>query len=150
MSSLKIRRKRLNFVVSCSFRPLNLKTGHFTSCRVVMRTSATRAKMKNANAKRVKLLFAIVKYANLRRSWHRCLSSLVGHATFLSQGRQPEVSLFNLSSSYHIHNVKHLFSSGDDWFENLGEANVLTYEMSTSGFRPWLKNVACLSSLIID
>ena len=33
-----------------------------------MTTSATHAKMKNARAKRAKLLFAIVKYANLRRS----------------------------------------------------------------------------------
>ena len=33
-------------------------------------------------------------------------------------------------------------------FENLGETNILTCKMFTSGCRPWLKNVACVSSLI--
>ena len=42
---------------------------------------------------------------------------------------------------------KSLCASRDDYFENLGETNALACEMFTSGCRPWLKNVACLSSL---
>ena len=55
--------------------------------------------------------------------------------------------LFYLSSHYHIYIFKSLFTSTDDYFENLGETNVLACKMFTSGYRPWLKNVACLSSL---
>ena len=41
----------------------------------------------------------------------------------------------------------YVFTSLDDQFENLGEINVLACKMFTSGFRLWLKNVACLTSL---
>ena len=61
--------------------------------------------------------------------------------------RKCAVFVFNLSSHYHIYIVKYLFTSRDDYFENLRNTTVLAYEMFTSGCRPWLKNVACLSSL---
>ena len=43
------------------------------------------------------------------------------HAAFLSHGGQPEVRCFsiNLSLHYHIYIVKYLFTSRDDYFENL-------------------------------
>ena len=47
-----------------------------------------------------------------------------------------------------IYIVKYLFISRDDYFENLRNTTVLAYEMFTCGCRPWLKNVACLSSLL--
>ena len=56
--------------------------------------------------------------------------------------------LFYLPSHYHIYIFKSLCASRDDYFENLGETNVLACKMFTSGCRPWLKNVACLSSLL--
>ena len=52
------------------------------------------------------------------------------------------------SSHCHIYIVKHLFTNRDNCFENLRETTVQACEMFTSGCRPWLKNVACLSSLI--
>ena len=60
------------------------------------------------------------------------------------------VFLFYLSSHYHIYIFKalSLCASRDDHFENLGETNVLACKMFTS--RPWLKNVACLSSLLVS
>ena len=72
------------------------------------------------------------------------------HAAFLSHGGQPEVRCFriNLSLDYLIYIVKYLFTSRDDYFENLRNTPVLACEVFTSGCRPWLKNVACLSSLI--
>ena len=67
----------------------------------------------------------------------------------LSDGsRKWGVFLFNLSSHGYIYIVKYLFTSRDDEFANLGETTVLAREMFTSCFRPWLNNVACLSSLI--
>ena len=76
--------------------------------------------------------------------------SLIKQATFLSHRRQPEVCffLFNLSSHHHIYIVQSLFTSRDHQFENLGKTTVLACEMFTSGCLPWLKNVACLSSLM--
>ena len=62
--------------------------------------------------------------------------------------RKCTVFLFYLSSHYHIYIFKSLCASTDDYFENLGETNVLACKMCTSGCRPWLKNVACLSSLL--
>ena len=58
--------------------------------------------------------------------------------------RKCTVFLFDLSSHYHIYIFKSLCASKDDYFENLGETNVLACKMFTSGCRPWLKNVACL------
>ena len=40
------------------------------------------------------------------------------------------------------------FHQWDDYFEKLGEITVPVSEMFTSVFRPLLKNVACLISLI--
>ena len=57
------------------------------------------------------------------------------------------VFLFCLSSHYHIRIFKSLCASRDNCFENLGETLDLACKMFTSGCRPWLKNVACLSSL---
>ena len=37
----------------------------------------------------------------------------------------------------------------DDYFENLGETNVLAWKMFTYSCRPWLKNLACLLSSLI-
>jgi len=62
--------------------------------------------------------------------------------------RKCTVFLFYLSSHYLIYIFKSLCTSRDDYFENLGETNVLACKMFTSGCRPWLKNLACLSSLI--
>ena len=63
--------------------------------------------------------------------------------------RKCAVFVFNLSSHYHIYIVEYLFTSRDDYFENLRNTTVLAYEMFTSGCRPWLKNVACLISLLL-
>jgi len=52
--------------------------------------------------------------------------------------RKRAIFLFNWSSQYHIYIVKYLYTSRDDWFENLGEIAVLACEMITSGFRPRL------------
>ena len=62
--------------------------------------------------------------------------------------RKCTVFLLNLSSHHHIYIFKSLCATRDDNFENLGETNVLACKMFTSGYRPWLKNVACLSSLL--
>ena len=74
------------------------------------------------------------------------------HATFLSHGRTPEVYWFPILLVFTLPQViyilKSLCTSRDDCFENLGETNVLACKMFISGCRPWLKNVACLSSLI--
>ena len=64
--------------------------------------------------------------------------------------RKCTVFVFNLSSHYHIYIVKYLFTSRDDYFENLSNTPVVACEMFTSGCRPWLKNVACLSSLLFE
>ena len=53
---------------------------------------------------------------------------------------------FNLSSHHHIFIAKSLFTCRDDYFENLGTTTAQACEMFSSGCRPWLKNVACLSS----
>ena len=55
---------------------------------------------------------------------------------------------FPIFSHYHIYIFKSLCTSRDDYFENLGETNVLACKMFTSGCHPWLKDVACLSSLV--
>ena len=47
------------------------------------RTSAKCLKMKNARAKRAKLLFFIFKYANLWRSWCRCRRGYLNSLTCL-------------------------------------------------------------------
>ena len=57
------------------------------------------------------------------------------------------VFLFYWSSHYHIYIFKFVCASRDDYFGNLGETNVLTCKVFTSSCRPWLKHVACLSSL---
>ena len=57
--------------------------------------------------------------------------------------RKCTVFLFYSSSHYHIYIFKSLCASRDDYFENLGETNVLSCKMFTSSCRPWLKNVAC-------
>ena len=64
--------------------------------------------------------------------------------------RKWAVFLFNLSSHHRMYILKYLFSIWDDYFENLGGTTALVCEMFPSGFRPWLKNVACFSSLISD
>ena len=64
--------------------------------------------------------------------------------------RKCTVFLFYLSSHYHIYISKSLCASRDDYFENLGETFVLACKMFASGCRPWLTNVACLSSLLLS
>ena len=83
----------------------------------------------------------------------RFLNSLLGSLSmqrfWATDGhRKYTVFLFHLSSHYHIYIFKSLCASRDDYFENLGETNVLACKMFTSGCRSWLKNVACLSSLL--
>ena len=63
--------------------------------------------------------------------------------------RKCALFVFNFSSHHHINVVKSVFTSRYVQFENLRETTVLACEMSTSGCRPWLKNVACLSSLLL-
>ena len=58
--------------------------------------------------------------------------------------RKCAVFVFNLSSHFHINVAKSVFTSRYDQFENLRETTVLAF-----GCRPWLKNVACLSSLLL-
>ena len=41
-----------------------------------------------------------------------------------------------------------IYTSIGDLCENLGETDALAWEIFSFGFRPWLKNVACLSSLL--
>ena len=55
-----------------------------------------------------------------------------------------------LSSHHHIYIFKSLCASRDDYFENPGETNVLACKIFTSGCCPWLKNVACLSSPLLN
>ena len=55
---------------------------------------------------------------------------------------------FTLALLHFVYIFKYVFTSGDDWFENLRETSALACKMITSGFLPWLKNVACLSSLL--
>ena len=75
--------------------------------------------------------------------------------------RKCAIFVFNLSSHFHINVAKSVFTSRYDHkeyyyyyyyyyyqFENLRETTVLACEMFTSFCRPWLKNVACLSSLL--
>ena len=70
------------------------------------------------------------------------------HFSATDGNRKCAVFLFNVSSHYLIYVVKFLFTSRDHLFENLGDTTVLACERFTSGCRLWLKNVACLSSLI--
>ena len=63
--------------------------------------------------------------------------------------RKCAVFVFNLSLHYYTYIVKYLFTSRHDYFQNLRETTVLACEMFTSACRPWLENVACLSSLHI-
>mgnify|MGYP006862601755 CR=1 FL=1 len=82
-----------------------------------------------------------------------CVCSVIGSLSMqrfcaTDRHRKCTVFLFHLSSHYHMYIFKSLCASRDDYFENLGETNALACEMFTSGCRPWLKNVACLSSLI--
>ena len=50
---------------SCLRRPHSCKTGHFTLWKGLQRLHAKCTKMKNTRAKNARLLFCIVKYANL-------------------------------------------------------------------------------------
>ena len=82
-----------------------------------------------------------------------CLFTLLGSLSMqrfwtTDGNRKCAVFVFYFSSHYHINVVESLFTSRYDQFENLRETTVLACEMSTSGWRPWLKNVACLSSLM--
>ena len=79
----------------------------------------------------------------------RSLGSLSMQRFWATDGhRKCTVFLFYLSWHYHIYIFKFLCARKDDYFENVAETNVLACKMLTSGCRPWLKNVACLSSLI--
>ena len=62
--------------------------------------------------------------------------------------RKSAIFFFNLSPRYHIYVINYPLTGRDDLFENLRETTVLVCGMLTSGFRPRLKNVACMSSLI--
>lgn len=46
------------------------------------------------------------------------------------------------------HQILSAFTARDDYFENPRERTFLAREMLTSGLRPWLENVAFLSSLL--
>ena len=68
-----------------------------------------------------------------------------------ADNRKSAVFLFNLPSHHYIYIViEASFTRKDDQFENLGEITVLACEMLASGFRPWLKSIASLSSLVVD
>ena len=72
----------------CSRRLPNCKTGHFMSWKERERLRIVK-KIKNARAKHAKLLFFVVKYANLWRSRYcrrrGCLSSLLFSGTRFSK-----------------------------------------------------------------
>ena len=93
--------------------------------------------------------FVCSKTPKVRLLFLACAIKELKPAAFSSPGRQPEVRCF---PNYLVFTLQHLyfnclFTSRDDYFENLGETNVLACEVSTSGFRAWLKDVTCLSSL---
>ena len=58
--------------------------------------------------------------------------------------------VLNLSPHYHIYMVKYFFTSRDDQFQNLGEITILYWhnKVFPLSFCWWLKNIACLSSLL--
>ena len=91
----------------------------------------------------------------IRRLWnkfdfsHILVSSSMQRFWATDGNRKCAVFLFTLSSHHHIYIVQFLFTSRDHLFENVGKTTVLVGEMFTSGCRPWLKNVACLSSLFL-
>jgi len=72
------------------------------------------------------------------------------HATFLSHRPTPGVCCFPILL---VFTLPHLYFKSlctrDDYFENLGETNVLACKMFTSSCRPWLQNIACLSSQLL-
>ena len=94
------------------------------------RTSSKRQKMKNARAKRAKILFFIVKYANLWclccRCRRGCLSSLVSSSNHLTIAtRASQICIFNNEKLYfcklHVnfpfmHNFIVLSTSWNDLF----------------------------------
>jgi len=85
------------------------------------------------------------------RRYHGVIGELE-HATFLSHGRTREVYCFPILLVFTLPHILSLFALVETiclkMWENLGEINVLACKMFTSGCRPWLKNVACLSSLL--
>ena len=107
------------------------------------RTSTKCQKMKNARAKRAKILFFIVNYANLWgfccRRRRGCLSSLIRSLST----RRSWATLGNRKwavSLPHLHCQRRLvWKSARD--------HCPSCQMLTSGFRPWLANVACWTSL---
>ena len=56
----------------------------------------------------------------------------------------------HLSCHYHLFIAKYLSSIRDDWVKNLGDTTVRACEMFISGYRPQLKNVAYLNSLVFQ
>ena len=81
----QIRRQNWTFVIVCSRRPpMQLPNWSFHVVERT-RTSAKCLKMKNARAKRAKLLFLIVKYANL---WHSCYRRCLICSLFRRQTRR--------------------------------------------------------------
>ena len=80
--------------------------------------------------------------------YNRELISIMQRFLATDGHRKCTVFLFYLSSHFHFYIFKSLCASRDDYFENLGETNVLARKMFTSGCRPWLQNVTCLSSLM--
>lgn len=93
--------------------------------------------------------FVCSKTPKVRLLFLKCAIKELKPAAFSSHGRQPEVRCF---PNYLVFTLQHLyfkclFTCRDDYFERLGETNVLAGELFTSGYRPWLKNVARLSSL---
>ena len=110
----------------------------FCYCKYLTRTSLS-----------INRIFYYVKFSGIPSRTKLTIGSLSTQRFWATDGnRKCAVSVFNSSSHYHIYIFKYLFTSRDDYFENLRETTALACEMFTSGCRPWLKNVACLSSLI--
>ena len=96
------------------------------------------------------VLTTVLTSSTFWKFWRPLWGSLSMQRFWATDGhRKCIVFLFYLSSHYHIYIFKSLCPSRDDYFENPGETNVLACKMFPSGCRPWLKNVACLSSLLI-
>ena len=95
------------------------------------------------------LRYGVISKEKLEKRFPWSIGSLSMQRFWATDGhRKCAVFLLYLSSHHHIYIFKFLCASRDDYFENLGEIFVLACKMFTSGCRPWLKNFACLSSLI--
>ena len=99
-SAWEMNRRSWAFIIICSRRPHNWKTGHLKLWKEQARLR--KKKTKNARAKRKKLLFLIVKYAN--PLWHIVFVCLVNVTYILTE-----------------------FKSGSDWDVSSNRVSLMIY-----------------------